>query len=195
MSKHGTGKPDHYTGSDGNDVYHGLGGDDYIFGAIGNDKLYGDAGADAVYGAVGNDTLYGGAGDDHLYGDMGAQDEKPSNDALFGGAGNDILSGNVGKDKLTGGGGADTFVFYSTPKDAFTIDSEVDIITDFKAAGKNHDYAEIFTNGNVDPDYDSVHALMTQKNGNVEIVFDKHHYLVFEHMKIAQLSSDDFFIH
>jgi Ca2+-binding RTX toxin-like protein len=195
MSKHGTNKPDHYTGSDKGDVYHGLGGDDYIFGAVGNDKLYGDTGADAVYGGLGNDTLYGGAGDDHLYGDMGAQDEKPSNDVLFGGAGDDILSGNVGKDKLTGGGGADTFVFYSTPNQAFTIDSEVDIITDFKASGKDHDYAEIFTDGNVEPDYDAVHALMKQKNGNVEIIFDKHHYLVIEHVKIGQLTSDDFFIH
>jgi Ca2+-binding RTX toxin-like protein len=196
MSKHehGTDKPDHYTGSSGNDVYHGLGSDDYIFGAVGSDKLYGDDGDDEIYGGVGNDTLYGGTGADHLYGDLGAQDEKPSNDVLFGGAGDDVLTGNVGKDTLTGGGGADTFVFYSTPDEFFTQDSEVDIITDFKAGGKNHDYAQIFTRGNVDPDYESIQAIMKQKGDNVEIVFDKHHILVIEHMKIAQLTSDDFFI-
>ena len=120
-----------YTGSG---AFRGRGNDgaNTIVGGSGADQLQGDKGNDVLVGRAGNDTLDGGDGNDNLYGDDG-------NDTLTGGAGNDLLEGGRGNDTLTGGAGVDTFVF----KPGFGSD----VVTDFSAAGANHDVLDLSMSG------------------------------------------------
>lgn len=189
-AKNGSNKPDNYTGTSKSDVYHGLGGDDIINGGAGNDKLYGDKGNDDISGSSGNDHLYGGAGDDNLTGDFAQEFQAPSNDVLKGGAGDDFLSGGVGTDRLIGGAGSDSFAFYESISG---LTSDVSIVEDFNPKGDadHHDYIAIYSGGR--EDFDSISKLMKEKNGNVEIIFDKHHYMVIEHTQISDLTADHFF--
>jgi hypothetical protein len=74
------------------------------------------------------DVLRGMGGADELYGLGG-------NDRLLGGNGRDRLNGGEGDDILAGGKGADRFVFASGDGD--------DVITDFKAFGRDRDVIDL----------------------------------------------------
>lgn len=143
----GTPEPDEILGFAGNDTLQGLGendtlnggqdqdlisggnGNDLMFGDLENDTLKGETGNDIAYGNIGDDQLSGDEGDDILHGGQGNDTlfDSSGNDQLFGDRGNDLLYSGSGKNELTGGGGSDVFVIGRE-----LIDSEVDIITDFR---------------------------------------------------------------
>ncbi|MGL4501727.1 MAG: Calx-beta domain-containing protein, partial [Planktothrix sp.] len=143
----GTPEPDEILGFAGNDTLQGLGendtlnggqdqdlisggnGNDLMFGDLANDTLEGEEGNDIGYGNAGDDQLSGDEGDDILHGGQGNDTlfDSSGNDRLFGDRGNDLLYSGSGKNELTGGGGSDVFVIGRE-----LIDSEVDIITDFR---------------------------------------------------------------
>ena len=82
----GTGLPNAFTGTEGNDVFRLVGGDDGAAGGAGNDAACGGGGADSLLGAEGADRLRGGGGDDILRGG-------PGRDECFGGPGDDRAFG------------------------------------------------------------------------------------------------------
>ncbi|WP_258157449.1 calcium-binding protein [Rhizobium sp. TH2] len=88
VTKKGTNKNDHLTGT---------ASDDKLFGLEGNDVLKGLNGHDILFGGVGNDTLEGMLGDDELLGEGGNDLFLPGNassgaDAMHGGTGKDTVS-------------------------------------------------------------------------------------------------------
>ena len=86
------------------------------------ENVVGGSAADRITGADTANHLVGGAGDDHLRGLAGL----------------DRLTGGTGDDSLSGGEDADTFVFLKEPGQAqFRLGR--DVITDFQAAGDDHD--------------------------------------------------------
>lgn len=95
---------------------------DIILGGADNDVLSGRGGRDYIDGGTENDQLSGGKDDDFLYG----------------GAGSDILTGGAGADEMSGGDSPDVFVFLSF-SELGQDNATADIITDFKAAGQDHD--------------------------------------------------------
>lgn len=71
---YGTGGPDSFSGSPGDDLVYGYGGDDRLAGSTGNDRIFGGAGDDRVLGGRGNDELRGGPGEDMLRGGAGSDE-------------------------------------------------------------------------------------------------------------------------
>lgn len=151
-----------------NDIYSGKSGNDYIDGWDGNDTLRGDGGNDQLIGNVGDDKLIGGPGKDVLY-------------------------GGVGKDILTGGSGNDTFLFYTDS--LFSQGSDIDIVKDFTAGGKNRDFIAVVAtldNGESIDSYADLKGFMKDKGDDVHITFDSGDKLIIEDVDLKTLSAKNF---
>jgi len=155
-------------GNGGKDHLYGGYGNDKLYGGDANDLLSGGAGKNVLTGGTGDDTYVLGSGKDQIIeaaGSKGGYDTaigsvnidlskddnveaaklqgkgdldvtgNDGNNALVGNAGDNTLWGGKGNDTLTGGAGSDTFEFHKGDK--------VDTITDFDAAGKDHDILDI----------------------------------------------------
>jgi Ca2+-binding RTX toxin-like protein len=155
----GNGEDNRLSGGGGNDTLRGAGGDDVLEGGDGADDIDGGDGTDtlsfasATTGVTADlaairtvsgvktliiagdrialtapamvasvENLAGSAKADTLKGDARVN-------RIDGGAGDDVIEGRAGADVLTGGSGKDSFVLSTAPKR-----SEVDVVTDFKAA-------------------------------------------------------------
>ncbi|OUL34020.1 calcium-binding protein [Nostoc sp. 106C] len=66
MPYYADGRPNSFTGTDGNDTIYGGIGYDVINGKGGNDYIFGDDFGDDLTGGAGNDTLDGGNGNDNV---------------------------------------------------------------------------------------------------------------------------------
>lgn len=155
-------------GNGGKDHLYGGYGNDKLYGGDDNDLLSGGAGKNVLTGGNGDDTYVLSGGKDQIVeaaGNKGGYDTaigsvnidlskndnveaaklqgkgdldvtgNDSNNTLVGNTGDNTLWGGKGNDTLTGGAGSDTFEFHKGDKG--------DTITDFDAAGKDHDILDI----------------------------------------------------
>jgi Ca2+-binding RTX toxin-like protein len=106
-------------------------------------------------------------------------------DTLKGTMGHDILDGGRGNDTLTGKGSSDTFVFGHKYGQ--------DTITDFTAAGKNHDVIDLSAFG-----FDSVKDVklnhMTEHGSDVWIDGGHGDVLIVKHAAITDFGKGDFIL-
>jgi len=91
-----------------------------IDGGLGDDAIFSAGGDDNVYGGEGDDSIDGGAGFNTLSGDAG-------NDTIIGGADSDVIDGGIGDDLMAGGAGDDYYF----------VDSDLDVVSEADAAGKD----------------------------------------------------------
>lgn len=186
----GTSKDDYFNANSyvaGDFVYSGKAGNDSIFGSYGNDRFKGDGGQDAIYGGGGDDILRGGDGPDGLDGDDG-------NDKIYGDSGNDIISGGGGRDVLRGGAGADSFVFFASEFDL--LSSDVDVVKDFTAKGRNHDtltFAIQSVGNQVIDTLDDLQPYMFQRGKDLHIIFEAGDTMIVENTKRRELTEDNFY--
>lgn len=113
----------------GNNYFSGISGvQEWVQTGNGTDTIFGGEQAEMLSSLNGKDTISGGGGNDKISGGRG-------NDILSGDAGKDKIIGEAGSDSMIGGGGKDTFVFKSG--------HGKDYITDFAAAGREHDILDL----------------------------------------------------
>lgn len=136
-----------------------ISGNDYNNVIVGADK------SDVIKARDGDDTLSGISGRDKLFGDAGA----------------DILIGGENSDILVGGRGVDTFVFA-------TGDS-ADLVADFVAKGKNHEFIDL-TSVDAVASFDDLS--MTQVRSAVRIDFGGDDSITLKDVKLSNLDESDF---
>ncbi|GGH07693.1 hypothetical protein GCM10007036_02670 [Alsobacter metallidurans] len=206
------------TGDAGANRLEGGAGADQLSGGAGPDTLLGGAGDDLLAGGVGADSLDGGAGFDTVsyasalagvrlsladpaqgLGDaagdrfvsieavMGSSfADMITGDALAnllqGGGGVDTLVGGGGADTLSGGNGADVFVFGSF--------AGRDVITDFTAAGADHDVIRLL--GVPMTNFASVLKASAQVGSDVCITLSANDSITLSNVNLSNLAMSDF---
>lgn len=135
--------------------------------------IKGNAFANEITGATLKDVIYGLKGDDMLNG-MGG------NDKLFGDTGNDHLNGGTGNDALSGGLGVDTFVF--------AAGDGQDVITDFKATGRAHDFIDLSAHSDVSS-FDDLTIVQSGSSVRIEAGDDA---IILKHVSLSNIDASDF---
>lgn len=130
--------------------------------------ISGGAKAETLKGTVWGERITGLGGDDRLTGRAGA----------------DVIDGGRGRDLLTGGGGGDTFVF--------ATGYGRDRITDFAAAGADHDVIDLSKLQSVTSYADLRKNHMSSSHGDVVIDGGKGDVLVLDNTSIKGFDANDF---
>jgi len=145
-------------GNDNDNILDGRAGADTFQGRGGNDTYFVDDAFDRVFesGGQGNDTvrtstsyvLTAGADVELLRVDDDANTARidlrgnANGNIVRGNAGDNVIAGDDGRDELIGLAGRDSFVFDTTPNEAFNVDT----ITDFNVADDTiHLHEDIFS--------------------------------------------------
>jgi Ca2+-binding RTX toxin-like protein len=183
-------------GNDGANVLDGGKGADKLIGGNGDDTYVVDSAKDVVIetGKKDHDTIDATVSIDLSKlktvedvfllgkGDLDATGNDSAN-TLVGNSGDNTLAGGKGNDTLTGGAGSDTFVFHKGDK--------FDTITDFDAAGKDHDILDLSGFGKI-----KFANLDISKAGHGDYEVDFGHgdvlHIHLDHSSIKDVDASDF---
>jgi Ca2+-binding RTX toxin-like protein len=102
---------------------------------------------------------------------------------ILGKAGDDDLTGGKGNDVLTGGQDADTFIFANR--------TGRDTVTDFTAAGNDHDVIDLSDVTGL-KDFNDVKQNMEQSGGDTIITISSRDVIKLEDVQINSLHANDF---
>lgn len=141
------------------------------------EELLGTSADDLIFDRIGDDTISGGSGNDDLLGGDG-------DDTIAGGSGVDVIRGEHGDDTISAGGGRDMIVF--------ARGDGVDVVTDFRAKGWQHDILDLSDVGAI-KNFRDLKENHLERDG-ADVLIDAKHgdVIILEHVKMKDLDASDF---